>query len=66
MQARIPIEGMPRGLRVLLLVFWLALGRALLTIVTRLPLTMRPSGLPGEHLVFLANGAVWAIGILAA
>jgi hypothetical protein len=26
---------------------------------------MQPSGFPGEHLVFLGNGLVWAAGILA-
>jgi len=36
-----------------------------LPLVARLPLTMQPSGFPGEHLVFLVNGLVWAAGILA-
>ena len=42
-----------------------ALAYPVLPLITRLPLTMRPSGFPGEHLVFLANGLVWAAGILA-
>ena len=30
-----------------------------------MPLTLRPSGFPGEHLVFLVNGLIWAGAILA-
>jgi hypothetical protein len=41
------------------------LAYPVLPFVTQRPLTMRPSGFPGEHLVFLANGLVWAAGILA-
>jgi len=41
------------------------LAYPVLPLITQLPLTMRPSGFPGEHLVFLANGLVWAAGILA-
>ena len=41
------------------------LAYPLLPLVARLPLSIRPSGFPGEHLVFLANGLVWAVGILA-
>jgi hypothetical protein len=42
-----------------------ALAYPVLPLITQLPLTMQPSGFPGEHLVFLANGLVWATGILA-
>jgi hypothetical protein len=42
-----------------------ALAYPVLPLITQLPLTMQPSGFPGEHLVFLANGLVWAAGILA-
>jgi len=42
-----------------------ALAYPLVPLVVQLPLTMQPSGFPGEHLVFLANGLVWAAGILA-
>lgn len=41
------------------------LAYLVLPILAQLPLTMQPSGFPGEHLVFLANGLVWAAGILA-
>jgi len=41
------------------------LAYPVLPLVTRLPLTMRPQGFPGEHLVFLANSVIWAIGIIA-
>jgi len=40
------------------------LAYPVLPLVTKLPLTMQPSGFPGEHLVFLANGLVWAAGVL--
>jgi hypothetical protein len=36
-----------------------------LPILAQLPLTMQPSGIPGEHRVFLVNGLVRAAGILA-
>ena len=42
-----------------------ALAYPVLPLLVQLPLTMQPSGFPGEHLVFLANGLVWAAGILA-
>jgi hypothetical protein len=42
-----------------------ALAYPVLPLITQLPLTMQPSGFPGEHLVFLANCLVWAAGILA-
>jgi hypothetical protein len=41
------------------------LAYPVLPLVARLPLTMQPSGFPGEHLLFLANGLIWAAGILA-
>jgi len=41
------------------------LAYPVLPLFTQLPLAMRPSGFPGEHLVFLVNGLVWAAGILA-
>jgi hypothetical protein len=41
------------------------LAYPVLPFLAQLPLTMQPSGFPGEHLVFLANGLVWAAGILA-
>jgi len=37
----------------------------LLPLVTRLPLTLRPQGFPGEQLVFLANSVIWALAILS-
>ena len=46
-------------------VFATVLAYPVLPLFTQLPLTMRPSGFPGDHLVFLANGVVWAAGILA-
>lgn len=42
-----------------------ALACPVLPLVAQLPLRMQPSGFPVEHLVFLANGLVWAAGILA-
>ncbi len=42
-----------------------ALAYPILPLVAQLPLTMQPSGFPGEHLVFVVNGLVWATGILA-
>jgi hypothetical protein len=33
--------------------------------VSRLPREMQPHGFPGEHLVFLANGLLWALGLVA-
>jgi hypothetical protein len=42
-----------------------ALAYPVLPLLAQLPLTMQPSGFPGEHLVFLVNGLVWAAGILA-
>jgi hypothetical protein len=42
-----------------------ALAYPVLPLFAQLPLTMQPSGFPGEHLVFLVNGLVWAAGILA-
>ena len=41
-----------------------ALAYPVLPLVAQLPLTMQPSGIPGEHLLFLVNGLVWAAGIL--
>jgi hypothetical protein len=41
------------------------LAYPVLPLITQLPLTIQPSGFPGEHLVFLANGLLWAAGILA-
>jgi hypothetical protein len=35
-----------------------ALAYPVLPLVAKLPLTMQPSGFPGEHLVFVANGLV--------
>jgi hypothetical protein len=35
-----------------------------LPLVARFPLAMQPSGFPGEHLMFVANGLVWAAGIV--
>ena len=42
-----------------------ALAYPIIPLFAQLPLTMQPSGFPGEHLVFLVNGLVWAAGILA-
>ncbi|MGH9892448.1 MAG: hypothetical protein ACREA0_10775 [bacterium] len=42
-----------------------ALACPVLPLVAQLPLTLQPSGFPAEHLTFLANGLVWAAGILA-
>jgi hypothetical protein len=39
-----------------------ALAYPILPLITPLSLTMRPSGFLGEHLVFVANGVVWAAG----
>jgi hypothetical protein len=41
------------------------LAYPVIPLVAQLPLTIQPSGFPGEHLVFVANGLVWAAGILA-
>jgi hypothetical protein len=42
-----------------------ALAYPLVPLFAQLPLTMQPSGLPWEHLTFLANGLIWAAAILA-
>jgi hypothetical protein len=42
-----------------------ALAYPVLPLVAQLPLTLQPAGFPGEHLVFVANGLVWAAGIFA-
>jgi hypothetical protein len=42
-----------------------ALAYPVLPLVAQLPLRIQPAGFPGEHLVFVANGLVWAAGILA-
>ncbi len=41
-----------------------ALSLPLVPVVFRLPQSVRPSGFPGEHLVYLANGLIWAGVIL--
>ena len=41
------------------------LAYPVLPLLAQLPLTMQPSGFPGEHLVFVVNGLVWVAGILA-
>jgi hypothetical protein len=52
-------------IRYLLLLLVLVLASPVLPLLAWLPLTLQPSGFPGEHLVFLANGVVLAAGILA-
>ena len=42
-----------------------ALVYPLVPLVAQLPLALRPSGFPGEHLVFLVNGLIWGGAILA-
>ena len=37
------------------------LGAPLLTVVALLPNSLQPSGFPAEHLLFFANGLVWAL-----
>jgi hypothetical protein len=39
------------------------LASPLLQWVAMLPLDLRPSGFPGEHFLFLANGMIWALAI---
>ena len=41
------------------------LSLPLLPAVARLPVAMQPQGFPGEHLVFLANGLIWAVCIVS-
>jgi hypothetical protein len=41
------------------------LAYPVLPLVAQLPVATRPSGFPGEHLLFLLNGLVWAAGMLA-
>ncbi len=41
------------------------LASPLLQVVAILPLALRPSGFPAEHLLFLANGMIWALAIVS-
>jgi hypothetical protein len=41
------------------------LAYPVLPVLALLPLAMQPLGFPGEHLVFLANGVIWAAAVLA-
>jgi len=37
------------------------LSLPLLPAIARFPVAMQPHGFPGEHIVFLANGLIWAV-----
>lgn len=54
----------PRGVQIASVLVEV-LAYPVLPLLAHLPLAMQPSGFPGEHLVFVANGLVWAGGILA-
>lgn len=56
-------EPAPPGVRIAS-AFAGVLAWPVLPLVARLPQTLQPSGFPGEHLLFLVNGLVWAAGIL--
>lgn len=40
-----------------------ALSFPLLPLIASIPPSIRPSGFPAEHLLFLANGLIWAVAI---